>query len=204
MDKRKIPLVCVLVALSLVGIATQLYGGGTLEDPTAVGFDWRRNYLTQLFRPLAVSGAANAARPYAIAGMWIFCVGIAELFRQLADRMMSTWHGKWVRIFGIAAMVYAALTVTRMHDLMVTIASVFTVLADVVLLDWLWRRRQMPQCIAGIATLALLLVASFIYQRQVAWAVLPTLQKLVFLCSVGWLFWIHKRRDVPLARSASA
>src|SRR5947209_9688461 len=131
MDKRKVPLVCVLLALALVLIATRLYPGGTLDDPTAVGFDWWRNYLTQLFRPVALNGEANAARPYAIAGVWLFSIGIAELFRQLAAGLASTRHAKWVRIFGIASAVYAALTVTRMHDLMVMIAAGFTIAADI-------------------------------------------------------------------------
>jgi hypothetical protein len=130
--------------------------------------------------------------PYAVAGMWLICVGMAELFRQLAKGMGSTWHAKWVRIFGIATSVYAALTVTPMHDLMVTIALVFLVAAEMVLLDWLWQRRQFPLWIAGMANLALLLSAAFTYYREVAMVALPTLQKLVFLLSTGWLLWLHR------------
>jgi hypothetical protein len=118
--------------------------------------------------------------------------------------MATTRHGKWVNIFGIATMVYAALTVTRMHDLMVAIALVFFILVELVLLDWLWRRRQLPQWIAGVANLVLLLTTSFVYYGQIATVVLPTLQKLVFLSSVSWLFWLHKRSDIALARSVSA
>jgi hypothetical protein len=188
-----------LPRLALILVATRLYPGGTLDDPTVVGFDWSRHYLTQLFRPVALNGEMNAGRPYAAVAMWLFCVGMAELFRQLAKEMGSTTHGKWVRIFGIATMVYAALTVTRMHDLMVTIALVFFISAEVVLLHWLWRRSQLPQWTAGIANLALLLTAAFVYYGQVAMVVLPTLQKLVFLSSVGWLFWLHKSSAMPQA-----
>src|SRR5262249_22102586 len=67
---------------------------------------------------------------------------MAELFRQLAHVMGLTRHGKWVRIFGMAAMVYAALTVTRMHDLMVTIALAFFVGAEIVFLHLVLPRRQ--------------------------------------------------------------
>src|SRR5262245_1931010 len=123
MNKRHVPLICVLLAFALMLVATRLYPDGTLDnDPTVAGFDWSRPYLTQLFRPIALNGEVNAARPYAVAGMWLFCIGMAELFRQLAKEMTATRHGKWVNIFGIASMVYAALTVTGMHDLMVTIA----------------------------------------------------------------------------------
>jgi hypothetical protein len=192
MNKRQLPLIGVLLGFALILVATRFYPGGTLDDPTAVGFDWSRNYLTNLFRPSALNGQKNAAMPYAVAGMWLICGGMAELFRQLAKGMASTWHAKWVRIFGIAAMVYAALTVTPMHDLMVTIALVFLVAAEMVLLDWLWQRRQFPQWIAGMAHLALLLSATFVYYREVAMVALPTLQKLVFLSLTGWLLWLHR------------
>jgi len=204
MTKQNMPLICVLLAVALVLGATRLYPGGTLENPRAVGFDWSHNYLTQLFRPAAVNGQANTGRPWAIAGMWLFCCGIGELFRRLARQMVSTWHGKWVRIFGTAAMAYASLTVTRMHDLMVTIATVFFVCAAVVLLHWLWSRRRLPQCIAGIANLILVLTASFVYYGQIALATLPALQKLVFLSSAAWLFWLAKPSTPLLAKSASA
>jgi len=204
MSKRQLPLLCVLLAIGLVVVATRLYPGGTLEEPQAVGFDFRRNYLTQLFRPVAVNGQMNGGRLYAAAGMWLFCLGMAELFRQLANDMASTTHRKWVRIFGIATMVYAALTVTRMHDLMETISLLFFVAAKAVLLDWLWRRRQLPQWTGGIANLVLVLTAAVVYYGQVATVVLPTLQKLVFVSSVSWLFWLHKRSDTELVRAVSA
>lgn len=201
MNKRQGPLICVVLALALVLVATRFYPGGTLDDPTVIGFDWSRNYLTQLFRPVAPNGQQNAAMPYAVAAMWLFCAGMAELFRQLSEVMAPTRHGKCVQILGIAAMVYAALTVTRMHDLMVTIALVFFVATDMVLLHWLWRRRELPQWIAGMANLALLFIAAFVYYRQVGMVALPALQKLVFLLSAIWLFWLHKRSAITLASS---
>ena len=91
-----------------------------------------------------------------------------------------------------------------MHDLMVTIALIFFVAADIALLDWLWQRRELPQWIAGLTSLALLLIASFVYYGQVATAVLPTLQKLSFLSSTGWLLWLHKRNAMALASLTSA
>ena len=203
MNKRQLPLLCVLLALVLVLMATLFYPGGTLDDPTAVGFDWRPTYLTHLFRPVAVNGQVNAARPYAVAGMWLFCVGMAELFRQLAKGMAPARQGKWVEILGIASMVYAALTVTRMHDLMVTIALGFFFAAQMVLLHWLWQRRQFPQWIAGMACLVLLATASFVYYQQIGTVVLPALQKLTFLTSPAWLLWLHKRSAMAPASSTS-
>lgn len=101
-------------------------------------------------------------------------------------------------------MVYAALAVTRMHDLMVTMALGFFVSTKVVLPNWLWRRRQMPKWAAGIANLLLVAGAAIVYYGQVATVVLPTLQKLVFVSPVCWLFWLRKGSDAGFARAASA
>ncbi|MFN7919179.1 MAG: hypothetical protein U0Q16_03730 [Bryobacteraceae bacterium] len=169
-----------------------------MEDPTAIGFDWSRNYVTQLFRPVAANGEANAARPYAVGGMWIFCGGIGVLFRQLSARMEPRVHGKWVEISGIAAMVYAALTVTRMHDLMISIALTFFVVANLVTLVWLWRQRRLQQWIGGVASLTLLLVSAFVYYRGVGTASLPALQKLSFVTSATWLLWVHRHNTAAL------
>jgi hypothetical protein len=87
--------------------------GGSLGDPTVVGFDWSRVYLTHLFRPAALNGQVNGARPYAVAGMWLLCLGMAELFRQLAKGMASTRLSRSVEICGIAATAYAVVTCFR-------------------------------------------------------------------------------------------
>ena len=142
--------------------------------------------------------------PYAMAGVWIYCVGLAELFRQLAKGMAATGHGRWVLIFGIAAMVHSALTVTPMHDLMVTISLGFFLAVDIVLLHWLWRQRQLSQWIAGMANLTLLLTTAVVYYREVMMVALPTLQKLTFLSSAAWLLWLHKRSTMALASSTPA
>jgi hypothetical protein len=204
MNKRHLPLICILLGCALVLLATRFYPGGTLDDPTVAGFDWSRHYLTNLFRPMALNGQQNPARPYAIVGVWMYCAGMAELFRQLAAGMAPARHAKWVQISGIAAMVYSALTVTRMHDLMVTISFGFTVAADVVLLDWLWRRRQLPQWIAGIANLVVLFIVAFVYYGEVGMVALPTLQKLTFLSSTTWLLWLHKSSATSLSSSTPA
>jgi hypothetical protein len=188
---RDVPLACVLLGLASILVATRLYPD----------FDWSRHYVTNLFRPLALNGQPNIARPYAIAGMWLFCLGVAELFRQLASAIEPAKHATWVRIFGIAGAVYAAFTVTRMHDLMVTISIGFFVAAEIVLLDWVWRRRRRPEWMAGAASLALLLLAAFAYYRQVATVILPLLQKLVFLSSSGWLLWLQRQ---PGAKAQAA
>lgn len=193
MNRRDLPPIGILLGLALIVVSTRLYPGGTLDDPAAAGFDWSRVYLTQVFRPIALNGQVNAARPFAVAGLWLYCASMAALFWQLGKRMGSTRHGKWVEISGIAAMVYTALTVTRMHDLMVTIALVLFVAADLVMLAWLLRQRWLPELTAGIASLALLLVAAFIYYGKVGMAALPALQKVSALSSAAWLLWLQRR-----------
>lgn len=196
MNRRQLPPLGVLVGLALLVVSTRFYPGGTLDDPATVGFDWTRNYITQLLRPVAVNGHVNAARPYAVAGLWLFCVGIAVLFWQLSRRMSLTWHGKWVEISGIATTVYAALAVTRMHDLMIGIALTFFLIAEAVTLHWLWRGRQLRQWIAGMTSLAVVLIAAIVYYGGIGTKALPTLQKLSFVIPAAWLLWLHRLNTV--------
>jgi hypothetical protein len=71
-------------------------------------------------------------------------------------------------------------------------------------MEWLWRRRQLPQFIAGLGHLALLLTACIVYYGNVATVALPYLQKLTFLSSAGWLLWVHRGSEHALASAAAA
>jgi hypothetical protein len=55
-----------------------------------------------------------------------------------------------------------------------------------------------------MACLVLMLVASFVYYRQTATILLPTLQKLVFVSSTDWPLWLHRDEATGKASSSAA
>ena len=65
------PLLGALIFIFLYIAATFLYPGGSDFNPLSKGFSWQHNYWCNLLNEEAINGKYNAARPIAIAGMFV-------------------------------------------------------------------------------------------------------------------------------------
>ena len=110
----------VLSVLGILVAVVCLWAATTLAP---AGFDWNRDYVSTLLR-----GPSGPARILAETGVLVFCVSIALVFERLARTVRFSRRAKVIRIAGIGSMVYSALTITPMHDLMVTISVGFDVI----------------------------------------------------------------------------
>jgi len=68
-------LICIIISVFFLGIATSLYPGGSILHKNSVGFDWSENFFSNLFLVNALNGALNPARVWALAGMVFHSVG---------------------------------------------------------------------------------------------------------------------------------
>jgi hypothetical protein len=60
---KKYPvLIGVIISMLLLFIATSKYPGGSQFNKNAVGYDWKNNYISNLFGEKAVNGEDNASR----------------------------------------------------------------------------------------------------------------------------------------------
>lgn len=84
-------------------------------------------------------------------------------------------------------MVYSFLVVTRMHDLMVTIGLLFSLVALLATTHMLYADRRWSLCACGAICLALLLVSATMYYGHLLYAFLPVMQKTSLVASTGWL-----------------
>ena len=169
----------VLVAAAFLALSATRYPGG---------YDWNRHFISTLFRSTTPSGAQNSARPLAIVGMLIFCASMALLFQLMSSEAKSAFHKKTIQIAGIGSMVYALLTFTLMHDLMVSISLVFFLTAMFAILHMLYSQRHIRLLSLGIFCLAILLGGAVMYYGNVLLAFLPLAQKVSYVLCVGWLF----------------
>ena len=110
------------------------------------------------------------------------------LFQLISSEAKSAFHKKTIQIAGIGSMVYALITATRMHDLMVSISLVFFLTAMFAVLHKLYFQRQIRLFSLGILCLAILLFSAVMYYGNVLLAFLPLGQKVSFASCVGWLF----------------
>lgn len=166
--------ICLFVAAALS--FNNVSGEGT-------GYDWTRHYLSTLF----VAGG-SAARSFAVAAMLLLCGTLAVVFKGISNKAPSRALRNGIAIGGIGSMVYAFLAVvTPMHDLLVTIALMFFLVATVAILQMLARARQAALLIAGLACLASLMYCALIYYGGIHVDLLAVTQKLTFALCVGWL-----------------
>lgn len=173
-----LPIAGVLASVALFGIAASSYPGG---------YDWRSDFISTLFAPRTATGAANEARPFAVAAMLVACLSVAVAFVLLSRRASSRVHGKIMEIGGIGTAVYSFLVVTPMHDLLVGIALLFYFPAMIAAIHQQHLGRRPALAWTGLLCLGLLSAAAAMYYGNVLWHLLPIAQKASMAACLGWL-----------------
>ena len=80
MIKKYSVLIGVILAVLLLIIATLIYPGGSLSDKNSVGFNWSKNFISNLFAAKAINGSDNPSRIWADSGMIFLAVSFAIFF----------------------------------------------------------------------------------------------------------------------------
>jgi hypothetical protein len=187
------PLAGVFCATGLIVFAASLYPGGTKTAAESVGYDWAHNTFSALFRPLAVNGAPNPARYFAIPAVWLFCGSLGMVFASIAGKATSSFHDKTIRIGGIGSMIFASLAATPWHNVMVSAALLLFLAAAFAILHRLYAERRMRLFMFGLVCVSLLLTNAALYYGRFLYGVLPLVQKAGSLVCTGWLFTMYYR-----------
>ncbi len=183
-------------------VAASIYPGGSQSYPDVKGFDWSQNYLSDLFAPAAVNGAANPSRYAAIPGMLALCLALAFLFRDFADKQPSVAMRRLISLPGVAAMGFAFLAVTPYHDAMITVASSLSLLSLSSITVALYKSKRYPSAIFGVLCLLLSYFTNYVYFARQLLELLPTLQKLGLLLLPAWLLSLAYLPDAPAMHDA--
>lgn len=178
----RIPLVGVIAAFSLLAISMLQYSGEV---------HWTRVTVSLLCAPYLPDGAPNPGRGLPIAALLLLCVSLALLFELISRHADSRGERKTIQIGGIGSMVYALLTATPMHDLMVNIALAFFLVALVAIVYMLFRKQQYVLAVVGISFLTLKLGSVSLYYLNTYSEAWGLLQKLSFVLTTTWLFAVH-------------
>jgi hypothetical protein len=182
MKIRDLPLLGVIASLVPFTLAALRYPGG---------YDWTRQFVSTLFWPVTPMGAPNAARPLAVAAMFVFCLSVGVLFELVSRRATVRALGKTLQTGGIGAAVYGFLAVTPLHDLMVEIALGFFVVAMVAALRLAALEGRPALLAAGALCLSLLVVTAVMYYGKVFWIALPIAQKASMSSCIAWVLVLH-------------
>src|SRR4051812_3853591 len=87
MIKKYSVLTGVSISLILMIIATLVYPGGSMFDRNSVGFDWEKNFISNLFGTKALNGAENPSRIWAYSGMILLPCSYAIFFINMSKKL---------------------------------------------------------------------------------------------------------------------
>lgn len=183
MFKKHFVLIGIIVALLLLLIATLVYPGGSLSNKNAVGFDWSKNFISNLFAKKAVNGLDNPARLWADGGMIFLALSFATFFIAFSQKIPVKSASMIIRYLGAGGMVFMFLIVTPLHDIMITIAStmflvslfyitVFVLKSKLTLLKYL--------CVFGL----LIFYYTLYLYGSGSYDILPIMQKVTFISTI--------------------
>jgi len=113
----------ILISLILIGVAISIYPGGTMFDEYTTGFDWAKNFMSNLFGERALNGAENPARIWAYTGMILLPFTYAVFFINMSKKIPDKNAGYILKYLGVANIFFTFLTVTYLHDIMLIIST---------------------------------------------------------------------------------
>jgi hypothetical protein len=183
MFKKYAVLICVAISVVLIFIASQLYPGGSILDKNSTGFDWTRNFISNLFGANAINGEKNGARIWAIIGMAFHSVGYGIFFIHMAGKISNKHAAIVLKLVGVANIAFNFLVVTPLHDLMVSLSSTLSMLGLFYITVFIFRTKLHLFKVCCVVCMLIFYFALYLYGSG-DWRLLAIMQKLAFTCSM--------------------
>ena len=188
MIKKYSILIGLFIGILLLTLATFYYPGGTYENTNSEGYDWANNYISNLLRPLAVNGEGNTARPIAILGVLFLTASFGLFFVDFSTRIKIRSAAFVIKYLGILATVFGFITVVpSMHDLMVMMSSILTLLIFFYITMIVLKSKLNFMKIMSILFLLTFYFGAYMYFTRSLTEYLPIMQKIIFLMKVVWV-----------------
>lgn len=196
MIKKYSILIGVTVGALLLIISTIFYPGGTYENIHSEGYDWVNNYISNLLRPLAVNGAENTARPFAIFGVLFLTASFGMFFVNFSNRIKIRSASLVIRYLGIIATIFGLITVVpAMHDIMVTLSSILTLLIFFYITVMIIKSKLTLMKIMSIAFLLTFYFGAYMYFSRFQLEYMPIVQKIIFVMKITWVLSLEYLTD---------
>ena len=110
--KKHLVLICLGISVILIIIATTVYPGGSIQDKNSIGFQWSKNFISNLFVAKALNGSENSSRIWAIIGMVFQSVGYGVFFINMSKKFSLRHVSTILKIIGFANILFSFLIVT--------------------------------------------------------------------------------------------
>lgn len=188
MTKKYSILIGIIVGTLLLIVSTIYYPGGTYENINSEGYDWANNYISNLLRPLAVNGEENTARPFAIFGVLFLTASFGIFFVNFSNRIKIRSASLVIKYLGIMATIFGFITVVpAMHDIMVTLSSILTLLIFFYISVMVVKSKLTLMKIMSIVFLLTFYFGAYMYFSRYQLEYMPIMQKIIFTMKITWV-----------------
>lgn len=195
-------LICMLIAVFFLILATLLYPGGSMLNKSSEGFNWSENFFSNLFLEKALNGAVNPARIWALIGMIFHSVGYGLFFIHTARKILHKQAVFILQTIGIVNMLFIFLIATSWHDIMVTVSSTLTMLGLFYMTVFVFRTSRTWLKILCVGSMLLFYFTLFLYGTG-NWTLLAIMQKIAFVSFLFLVLAIEYRTTVKDFQRAS-
>ena len=190
MLKKHLVLLGITIAIVLLLIATRLYPGGSLFDKNSIGFDWTKNFMSNLFGAKAMNGSDNPARFWADAGIIFLSVAYTMFFIQFSKKIPSTSSSKVIKYMGAGGALFCFLIVTPLHDLVVSISSTLYLISLFYITVYIFMSRLHVFKLMCAICLLIFYYTLYLYGSG-NYELLAIMQKVAFACKVLMILSLH-------------
>ncbi len=180
--KKHIVLIGIVISLILMIIATTVYPGGSMFDKNTVGFDWTKNFISNLFGIRALNGAENASRIWAYSGMILLPISYALFFINMSKKIPDKNAGYILKYGSLANILFTFLIVTPLHDLMLNISITLFGTCLFVITFYILKTKLHLFKFIGIGCLGIFYYSIFLWSTR-DWDLLPIIQRVNFFSS---------------------
>jgi hypothetical protein len=179
MQKHSV-LICIVVSVLFLVTATLLYPGGSILDKNSVGFDWSKNFFSNLFLAKALNGTVNPSRIWALIGMVFNSIGYGFFFIHTSRKIPQKHTALILKTIGVVNMLFTFLIATPLHDIMVTVSSTLTMIGLFYITVFILKTKLHWLKIFCIGCLLLFYSTLYLYGAG-NWGLLAVIQKVTFL-----------------------
>lgn len=174
-------LICAIISVLFLVTASLLYPGGSILDKNSAGFDWTKNFFSNLFLAKALNGTPNPARIWALLGMVFHSIGYGLFFIHTSRKIPHQHSSLVLKSVGIVNMLFTFLIATSLHDIMVTISSTLTMLGLFYITVFILRTKLHWLKFFCVGSLLLFYSTLYLYGAG-DWGLLAVMQKITFIC----------------------
>lgn len=174
-------LICQIITVLFLGAAILLYPGGSISDKNSIGFDWTKNFFSNLFLNQALNGSPNPARIWALIGMAFNSIGYGLFFIHTSQKIPQKHTELVLKFIGVINMLFIFLIATNLHDIMVTISSTLTMIGLFYITIFILKTKLNWLKTFSIGSLLIFYSTLYLYGAG-NWGLLAVMQKVTFLC----------------------